>query len=365
MAQKLAKVEKTSDLQRKEIKEKTLLISKLQGEIEVMRITSSPEYAETFINLQKDNESLRSQIKEMETFLADYGLRWIGGQKQGNFDVNSLKQDIGSSEPVYRYNLPREIDVVVLERRIQELNMVAEKDASRWVAEGAVHRFKAPESISIAFYKNGLILQGFQFKPYSSNEAQSILSDILDGYFPYDLKRKYPDGIPLRLVDKTDEMYKAGTSNVLGPNDPGNGLLSKDQFLEQLPESVIRNGNIVPVREDIAKMFDKGKSGTIEVKTHVDRFLESEEGKSDSLVGNRITTLRIKTENGMRNLIIKLWFTDTLQSLKPFIDLNRELKGVYELRSTFPAKVFDFTDSRSLQELELTPNFALAMRIIT
>ena len=34
-----------------------------------------------------------------------------------------------------------------------------------------------------------------------------MLSDILDGYFPYDLKTKYPEGVPLRPVDLTDEMY--------------------------------------------------------------------------------------------------------------------------------------------------------------
>ena len=41
---------------------------------------------------------------------------------------------------------------------------------------------------------------------------------------------------------------------------------------------------------------------------------------------------------------------------------NRENKEGYELRSTFPAKVFDFKDTRNLMELELVPNFALALR---
>lgn len=34
-----------------------------------------------------------------------------------------------------------------------------------------------------------------------------MLSDVLDGYFPFDLKKKYPEGVPLRPVDLTDEMY--------------------------------------------------------------------------------------------------------------------------------------------------------------
>ena len=34
-----------------------------------------------------------------------------------------------------------------------------------------------------------------------------MLSDILDGYFPYDLKHKYPEGVPLKPVDMTDDNY--------------------------------------------------------------------------------------------------------------------------------------------------------------
>ena len=36
-----------------------------------------------------------------------------------------------------------------------------------------------------------------------------ILSDLLDGYFPYILKVKYPNGVFLKVVDKTDEKYVA------------------------------------------------------------------------------------------------------------------------------------------------------------
>ena len=42
-----------------------------------------------------------------------------------------------------------------------------------------------------------------------------MLSDILDGYFPYDLKKKYPEGVPLKPVDCTDETYTAETKVLL------------------------------------------------------------------------------------------------------------------------------------------------------
>ena len=67
-----------------------------------------------------------------------------------------------------------------------------------------------------------------------------MLSDILDGYFPYDLKTKYPNGVPLKPVDMCDEVYNSQTKSAIGdykgkmladfdkPDQP----LSKKQFLD-------------------------------------------------------------------------------------------------------------------------------------
>lgn len=50
-------------------------------------------------------------------------------------------------------------------------------------------------------------MKGFKFFPYGGNDAHLILADILDGYFPYQLKNKYPNGTLLKVVDKTEEMF--------------------------------------------------------------------------------------------------------------------------------------------------------------
>lgn len=34
-----------------------------------------------------------------------------------------------------------------------------------------------------------------------------MLADILDGYFPYILKSKYPNGVFMKVVDKTEVKY--------------------------------------------------------------------------------------------------------------------------------------------------------------
>lgn len=90
-----------------------------------------------------------------------------------------------------------------------------------------------------------------------------MLSDILDGYFPFDLKRQYPEGVPLKPVDFTEEDYNRESiqSNpkfkAFGDleRDAGPGGMSKDEFLSHFPKNVIKNGNIIPIREELEKRF--------------------------------------------------------------------------------------------------------------
>jgi hypothetical protein len=59
------------------------------------------------------------------------------------------------------------------------------------------------DPLPLGFYSNGIVMSGFKFFSYGSNDAYLILADILDGYFPYQLKKLYPNGTLLKVVDKT------------------------------------------------------------------------------------------------------------------------------------------------------------------
>lgn len=81
-----------------------------------------------------------------------------------------------------------------------------------------------------------MVIKGFPFYPYYSKEAQSVLSDILDGYFPYDLKKKYPEGVPLKPVDCTDDTYNTETKSNpkfknFGDIEKDTNPMSKEEFL--------------------------------------------------------------------------------------------------------------------------------------
>ena len=66
----------------------------------------------------------------MTKFLSDYGLKWVGGeggQREGTFDKDAITEELKFQGPSYRSNVPSEIDTEVLQRRIEELNFIAEK----------------------------------------------------------------------------------------------------------------------------------------------------------------------------------------------------------------------------------------------
>lgn len=62
-----------------------------------------------------EKNKLVQQVKEMEEFLADYGLKWIGKENhQGKFNADQINSELAHKGPNYRNNLPPEIDTVIL-----------------------------------------------------------------------------------------------------------------------------------------------------------------------------------------------------------------------------------------------------------
>jgi hypothetical protein len=61
----------------------------------------------------------------------------------------------------------------------------------------------------MGFFANGIAIKGYKFFPYKSKESLQILSDLVDGYFPFVLKARFPNGV----VDKIAEKYENESSS--------------------------------------------------------------------------------------------------------------------------------------------------------
>ena len=196
-----------------------------------------------------------------------------------------------------------------------------------------------------------------------------MLSDILDGYFPYDLKKKYPEGVPLKPVDMVDETFTNQFRQ-----DPrfkqledldGPAPLSKQEFLNQFPKQVVKDGNIIPIREELEAKFKA--TGKIDVnKLNSNEPIEVETHVTAETDAAQVVNLRVRTETGKRNVIIKVLATDKMAAVYEYVlPYIESADGTFfELRTNFPNRAYQKQDTKTLKELGLAPSSALIIRAL-
>lgn len=245
---------------------------------------------------------LRRQIHEMESFLSDYGLVWVGSaDEDDDEDDTSRETDDASlasaSAPsgVFKSAVPAGLptateapaslvpDFDLFMRRVGELNTVVEADRMRMVRDGNKARFELPPSEPVVMYRNGLMVRSGPFRPFSAPSAQQFVRDVIDGFFPEEFKQRYPDGVPLDVRDRRNENFRdpadatgadaaafRGEGHMLGRKvrtlaEMGESNLElgfgSEQLLERLPASTIHNGRVIDIRADVKKRLNTNQPG--------------------------------------------------------------------------------------------------------
>ena len=86
------------------------------------------------------------------------------------------------------------------------------------------------------------------------------MADLLEGYFPVQLQKNFPEGTLLKAVDKLEEEYNPNNydkiTNCNNFDEKALKPMSKEEFLSKLPKNVIKNGKIFTIRDEIAKKFE-------------------------------------------------------------------------------------------------------------
>lgn len=146
--------------------------------------------------------------------------------------------------------------------------------------------------------------------------------------------------------------------------------MSKEEYLAQFPKQVIKEGKIIPIREELEKRFrETGKldlqklnSGEpIEIESPVSEAL----ARGESVEASSIVTLRVRTETGKRNLILKLRNEDKISLAYALLKPYTEGKNVqFTLRTNFPSRSYEVAESKSLKELGLAPASAMIIQAL-
>ncbi|XP_034410354.1 UBX domain-containing protein 11 [Cyclopterus lumpus] len=373
MMRRVSLLEQKVTSQAKEIERKDERISVLEAKL---RFPTEPEstHPSGSDNLERRCRQLQSQVCEMDGFLEDYGLIWVGDGEREQPDASV----------VLGFNM--NFDLVL--QRTRELNFLSGEGECfvQSTATGAQLAKKDP--IQLGLYRNGIVMFEGPFRSYQEHSTQRCMQDLMDGYFPSELQERFPDGVPFEVHDMRDQDFISRTpwskfpgkgkairgqndeaSNAVGSQLPGRKL-STDQFLNRLPKVVVKAGCVIDIRDSVRAVLQgssdaQSSNSVILVDTPAlqvirDRLQTSSPDRPSS--ARDVITLKVKSEDGNHTYILTMCFSETMGHLRQHLDKHRggDLPG-YDIISAYPQCHFD-DDRQTLQSCGLTTDATLLMR---
>ncbi|XP_022785419.1 UBX domain-containing protein 11-like [Stylophora pistillata] len=351
MMSRLAQVEQQLKAAQTQIGEKDKKIRILEEKAKLLEKARGYNSG-TITELEKKCRRLQTQVFQMEEFLADYGMVWVGDDASDS-DYEVLEEPSSTAAPssisrqgVWNPNsslvnsAPRDfqMDFDVVTKNIRELNVLAGEgcsDVSR-TKDGA--RLKVRESVPLVLYSNGILMFGGPFRPYSDPITQQCLQDIMDGYFPSELQSRYPGGVPFEVQDKRDIVFEDRRTALLFPGT-GQSLAAEENAKSLKVES--HTPGLSPL--------------------YIYRGVET--ARPQSAGKTQVSTLRIKSETGEMTYILKMKFTDCIRDVRSHVDAARPKDAPpYDIKTSFPNRVYDDPNA-TLQECGLVPNATLHLLV--
>ncbi|XP_068125319.1 UBX domain-containing protein 11 [Hyperolius riggenbachi] len=368
---RISELEARVHIQAQEIQMKDQEIATLKQKLTMLQKQkaghSSPDHQVR--ELEGRCQELQKRVLDMERFLNDYGLIWVGDEDS----AAHVEQTNSSSSGISSQTFQPDFDLVV--ENLRDLNVLGGEGVSQIQYKDRAARLKRPDPISLTLYKNGIILFQGPFRSYQEASTQQCVRDIMDGYFPSELQGRFPDGVVFQVTDLRDVVFRErrswgefpGTGKTIGaPEDniketselPGPGLTA-DQFLGRLPKCVVSGGRVLDIQAPIREML-KGSKGEKTHEIQVDSPHVSSMEKS-SQVDVFVSTLRIKSETGDDTYLVRMLSSETLGDLRTYLSQFRTTDEAYDIVNRFPHRVYD-SDACTLQEAGLVPNAFLLLR---
>eukprot|EP01041_Mallomonas_annulata_P004926 gene4926-9825_t len=362
---------------RQQLAEKIRHIDKLEQENSAMKIIvhdkKMNESSDQIIQLRRENTALSQQLIEMEQFLADYGLVWVGFNSKSTNSNN-----ITPTKPKIENEMEDQhtISFSQFNKKIEELNDIIRSEPTQIKTEARrarlVHAEEQVECIRVIYYSNGLMVKRGPFRPINSNSYHTFVRDILDGFFPSEFRNEYPDGVILDLKDKHSEPY------IEGNNDD---VMTQNQLLSRLPKIAIRNGEVVHVRDELeTKIRNMPTYNDIQLQPthdnksngqsnnpvtdanvnrsiiHVDSIYKNTDNDSSSISTSiSLATVQVRWIQGSLVLVVRVPTTGTVGDIHT--EIRRHFNDgcpPFELRSAYPPR--SLCEAMTLEEAALLPN---------
>ena len=129
--------------------------------------------------------------------------------------------------------------------------------------------------VPCSVFADGVMLYRGPFRPWP--DAAPFVADVMAGHLPYELKARHPAGVVFEpLLDFRHQTHAQGVAAARGSGGGGSGsggavvrdlsdvhagagvLAPEARLLDKLPKSVLRNGAVVPIRDEVAALVGRG-----------------------------------------------------------------------------------------------------------
>uniref|UniRef100_F6TQZ4 UBX domain-containing protein 11 n=1 Tax=Monodelphis domestica TaxID=13616 RepID=F6TQZ4_MONDO len=395
LVKRVTELEQKVKMQAEENNVKDQWIKNLKSKLKNLQIDKGEQRLSIHTEeLEAKCQRLQNQVQEMERFLNDYGLEWVGEPSEIEMEMETdLEPEKWTLKKLWKpgdSTVPPKVDFDELLENLRDLSLLAGEGQSLVHTSSSMAVLKTPEPVPLTLYQNGIIMFNGPFRPFSDVSTQQCIQDILDGFFPSELKKIYPNGVPFQVTDLRNVVYQekhlpkafSGPGYVIGSmnskeseklHEPvtdsipfvGNTTfsqpptLTKEQFLRKLPKFVIRHGEVIEVREPIRETME-GCSGTQEILVETERLRQT--SSSPAPPEFPTVTLRIKSENGEQSFVLPMSPLDTIGDVRRYLAQARDMDpAMFEIFSVFPNTVYA-DDSKTLQACGLVPNAILLLR---
>ncbi|XP_047664701.1 UBX domain-containing protein 11 isoform X2 [Tachysurus fulvidraco] len=385
MMQKLTQLERKVTSQALDIDKKKRRILELEEKLSLRQEKTGREQQDDE-DVDRKCRRLQQQVWEMEKFLSDYGMIWVGdGDKE---DVDNEAENQQTSQQAGA-SLVRTFSVnfdLVLQN-IRDLNVLAGEAGTRitFVPGGA--KLTQQPAVDLKLYRDGMLMSHGPFRAYTEPQTQRFLQELMGGFFPSELQDRFPDGVLFQVDDRREEEFRTefpGKGHTVGGSEQEvmryreekietpfrnsckqERKLSMQQFLNKLPGCVVKGGNVINIRSSLKHHLqgcDRTESCVLSV---IDTpALQTLRERPECGEMSEISRLKIKSEDGENTFILKMFFSETIGHLRQYLDAHRGFgEPRYDIISAFPHQCYHSDDNQTLLQCGLTPNAALLLRL--
>ncbi|XP_035418233.1 UBX domain-containing protein 11 isoform X3 [Cygnus atratus] len=360
--QKISLLEQKIDKQAQEIQLKDRRIAELEEKMKTLQKGEDAPDSSTAEDLEMRCLQLQTQVWEMERFLNDYGLIWVGERHEQLEDLQSLKDEDLPAKSLWKPGeavvSKHEIDFDLILENVKDLNVLAGEGICQIEHTPQGARLRQQEPLPLTLYQNGIVMFDGPFRSYEEPSAQ--VTDKRDVVFQEgDLPGSFPGHG--QAVGHSESRKVQETDEIPGPKP------SSKQFLNKLSKSSVPGGEAINIRDSV-RATQQGSDemwSNREILVETPRLSALKRLKRTEEAGApapEICTLRIKSESGEQTYIVRMLFTETIGELRQHLARARGGdSSSYEIISTFPQRVYA-DNSRSLQECGLIPRASLLLR---